>query len=245
METQNNPNMPQPTGPGMQQPPKDPNRKLKKWNIIVAIIDIILLLLLIFWPKQCGCNRTTTRVVTRVDTVVIHDTIPQERDIDRAVDDAGGETGYMGMKLVWNEDGQYRVDFDAHAVEPGGEQIFYLRHNQNKGQSPTNMGGLIDVDMVGPISTGVENIMWPSKESTVTEMAVNWKYSKDRDGLGGFGRFMINKNFKVKIYVGFKSFVYQVTQAVRENATVKIADVTLQNGELKDIKHYLQPLDAN
>lgn len=40
-------------------------------------------------------------------------------------------------------------------------------------------------------------IMWPSKESTETEMAVNWKYSKDRDGLGGFGRFMINKNFLI------------------------------------------------
>ena len=26
---------------------------------------------------------------------------------------------------------------------------------------------------------------------------VNWKYSKDRDGLGGFGRFMINKNFLI------------------------------------------------
>ena len=237
METQNNPNMPQPTGPGMQQPPKDPNRKLKKWNIIVAIMDIILLLLLIFWPKQCGCNRTTTRVVTRVDTVVIHDTIPQERDIDRAVDDAGGETGYMGMKLVWNEDGQYRVDFDAHAVEPGGEQIFYLRHNQNKGQSPTNMGGLIDVDMVGPISTGVENIMWPSKERLADGV---YKFSVvNYEQLNG------NNGFKVKIYVGNKSFVYQVTQAVREDATVIIADVTLQNGELKDIKHYLQPLDAN
>lgn len=40
-------------------------------------------------------------------------------------------------------------------------------------------------------------IMWPSKDSTVSEMAVNWKYSKDRDGLGGFGRFMINKNFLI------------------------------------------------
>lgn len=37
-------------------------------------------------------------------------------------------------------------------------------------------------------------IMWPS-ESTPIDMVVNWKYSKDRDGLGGFGRFFINKNF--------------------------------------------------
>jgi replicative DNA helicase len=37
-------------------------------------------------------------------------------------------------------------------------------------------------------------IMWPA-EPTPIEMVVNWKYSKDRDGLGGFGRFFINKNF--------------------------------------------------
>jgi replicative DNA helicase len=37
-------------------------------------------------------------------------------------------------------------------------------------------------------------IMWPA-ESTQTDMVINWKYSKDRDGLGGFGRFFINKNF--------------------------------------------------
>jgi replicative DNA helicase len=38
-------------------------------------------------------------------------------------------------------------------------------------------------------------IMWPSEKSTLTEMAINWKYSKDRDGLGGFGLLMVNKNF--------------------------------------------------
>ncbi len=225
METQPNPNMPQPKQP-------DPNRKLKKWNIIVAIIDVILLLLLIFWPRQCGCNRTT--VITRTDTVVVHDTIPVEHGIDQAVDDAGGETGYMGMKLVWNEDGQYRVDFDAHAKEPGGDHIYYLRHNQNKGQSPTSMGGLIDVDMIGPTTTGVENIMWPSKERLADGV---YKFSVvNYEQLNG------NNGFKVKIYVGSTSYIYQQTQAVREGATVKIADATLQNGEIKDIKHYLQPI---
>ena len=231
MDTPNNPNIPQQQSPQPPQQP-DPNRKLKKWNIIVAIIDVILLLLLIFWPRQCGCNRTT--VVTRTDTVVVHDTIPQERDIDQAVDDAGGETGYMGMKLVWNEDGQYRVDFDAHAYEPGGDHIYYLRHNQHKGQSPTSMGGLIDVDMIGPMGTGVENIMWPSKERLADGV---YRFS-----VVNYEQLSGNNGFKVKIYVGNTSYIYHQTQAVREDATVKIADVTLQNGEIKDIKHYLQPV---
>lgn len=240
MDTQHTPDMSQQQSPVNPQG-KDPNRKLKKWNIIVAILDVILLLLLIFWPKQCGCNRTTvvsrgdTVTQVRVDTVLVHDTIPEERDIDRVVEEAGGESGYMGMKLVWNEDAQHRVDFDAHAKEPGGDHICYLQHNQNKNQPPTAMGGLIDVDMINPTGTGVENIVWPSKENLkdgVYRFFVhNHKNSDDN----------ANNGFNAKIYVGNKSFIYNVTQSIPKNKEVKIADVTISNGELADIKNYITP----
>ena len=225
----------------MNQQGKDHNRKLKKWSIIVGIIDLILLLLLIFWPKQCGCNRTTvvthTDTVTqvRVDTVLVHDTIPEERDIDRVVEEAGGESGYMGMKLMWNEDGQHRVDFDAHAKEPSGDHIFYLQHNQNKNQPPTAMGGLIDVDMINPLETGVENIVWPSKEKLKDGMyrffVHNHRNSDDN----------VNTGFNVKIYVGNKSFIYNVNRSISKDKEVKIVDVTISNGNLADIKHYITP----
>lgn len=216
--TSNMPVPPQQQSPLPQQDKeKKTNRKLKKWNIIVAIIDVILLLLLIFWPKHC--NRD---------------------DIDVAVEEAGGNTGYMGMKLVWNDDGQHiRVDFDAHAAEPNGEPIFWNRHNKNHGGSPTSLGGYLDVDMLhNHYGTCAENILWPSKERLadgVYEFVVN-NYKEP-----GCSHYYDahNRGFKAKIYVGNKTFTYIVNQDVAE--TVQIADVTIRNGELANIKHYIQP----
>ena len=67
---------------------------------------------------------------------------------------------------------------------------------EQEGNSEPVLSNLKDSSKIEELANKVI-IMWPSKESTVTEMAVNWKYSKDRDGLGGFGRFMINKNFLI------------------------------------------------
>lgn len=225
METQNNPNIPY--GPNTPPPPMQPqqpkqtdkNRKLKRWNIIVGIIDVILLLLLILWPKQC--NRD---------------------DIDAAVEDAGGNIGYMGMIVVWNDDGQHiSVDFDAHATEPSGDHIYFKRHNQNKGDSPTALGGYLDVDMLhNHHGTCVENILWPSKEKLADGV---YQFSVNNFVETGYESFydQQNRGFKAKIYVGDKSFTYKVNQSVPKEQTVKIADVTLQNGEIINIKHYQQP----
>lgn len=222
MDNQPTSNIPLP----QQQPPlpqqskeQDTNRKLKRWNIIIGIIDVILLLLLIFWPKQC--NRD---------------------DIDAAVEQAGGNTGYMGMKLVWNDDGQHiNVDFDAHAHEPNGEHIYYMRHNHNKGGAPTALGGYLDVDMLhNHLGTCAENILWPSKEKLADGV---YHFSVYNFIEPGYDRIydQHNRGFKAKIYVGNKSFTYNVNQDVPREQYVKIADVTISNGELADIKHYITP----
>lgn len=70
------------------------------------------------------------------------------------------------------------------------------RAAEEDGNSEPVLSNLKDSSKIEELANKVI-IMWPSKESTISEMAVNWKYSKDRDGLGGFGRFMINKNFLI------------------------------------------------
>ena len=169
MDNQPTPNIPLPQQqPPLPQPSKeqDTNRKLKRWNIIIGIIDVILLLLLIFWPKQCNLD-----------------------DIDAAVEEAGGNTGYMGMKLVWNDEGQHiSVDFDAHALEPNGNHIYYKRHNQNKGESPTALGGYLDVDMLhNHFGTCAVNILWPSKEKLADGHTIT---------VDGIGRFRLRVESK-------------------------------------------------
>lgn len=70
------------------------------------------------------------------------------------------------------------------------------RNVEQEGNTEPILSNLKDSSKIEELANKVI-IMWPSTDSTITEMAVNWKYSKDRDGLGGFGRFMINKNFLI------------------------------------------------
>lgn len=69
---------------------------------------------------------------------------------------AGGNVdGVLRYSIQWNEDGQSICDLDAHAIEPNGFEIYY----GNKGRR-TTMSGMLDVDMINPSKTGVENIIW-------------------------------------------------------------------------------------
>lgn len=70
---------------------------------------------------------------------------------------AGGKVdGVLRFSIQWNEDGRSICDLDAHAYEPSGDHIYYASY---KGRQ-TLMSGMLDVDMIRPISTGVENITW-------------------------------------------------------------------------------------
>ena len=88
--------------------------------------------------------------------------------------------------------------------------------------------------------TCVENILWPSKEKLADGV---YQFSVNNFVETGYESFydQQNRGFKAKIYVGNKSFTYKVSQSVPKEQTVKIADVTLQNGEIINIKHYQQP----
>lgn len=68
---------------------------------------------------------------------------------------AGGKVdGVFRFSIQWNEDGDNQNDFDAHCVEPDGNEIFYA----NKVSRHT-MGNL-DVDVINPRGVAVENITW-------------------------------------------------------------------------------------
>lgn len=70
---------------------------------------------------------------------------------------AGGAVdGVLRFSIRWNEDGKSRVDLDAHSRGPD-KHIYYCNKCQ---QDPRN--GFLDVDMISPAGTGVENISWPA-----------------------------------------------------------------------------------
>lgn len=76
---------------------------------------------------------------------------------------AGGNvTGVLRFSIQWNDKGNNNIDFDAHAVEPNGHEIFYGASSRAPGMS--TMSGQLDVDIVSPNGkVAVENITWVNK----------------------------------------------------------------------------------
>jgi hypothetical protein len=70
---------------------------------------------------------------------------------------AGGRVdGVLRFSIQWNEHGNNQNDFDAHCIEPYGNEIYY----RNKGRRHTS-SGMLDVDIVDPgPNVAVENIIW-------------------------------------------------------------------------------------
>ncbi len=70
---------------------------------------------------------------------------------------AGGRVdGVLRFSIQWNEDGDNRNDFDAHAREPNGNLIYF----GNKGRVHPS-SGMLDVDIISPgKDVAVENIIY-------------------------------------------------------------------------------------
>jgi hypothetical protein len=68
----------------------------------------------------------------------------------------GGKVdGVLRFSIQWNDDGKNNIDFDAHCIEPNGNEIYYSnKHNLLS-------SGDLDVDIVCPREkVAVENITW-------------------------------------------------------------------------------------
>lgn len=146
--------------------------------------------------------------------------------IKEAVKSSGGNiNGVLRFSIIWNEDGNDILDFDAHAIEPNNSEICYATF---KGETnKTSMSGYLDVDMINPSTLGVENIVWTDK-------------SKMKDGIY---KFFIrnfnggsNKGFKAEIEFNGETFTYECNKNVRGD--MNVAEVSLLNGQFI-IKHLI------
>lgn len=95
---------------------------------------------------------------------------------------AGGKVdGVLRFSIQWNDDGKSIIDLDAHCVEPGGNHIYY----GDKVNCTT--GGNLDVDMISPRHTGVENITWSNlskmKEGTYKFYVKNFSGHRNFTGV--------------------------------------------------------------
>lgn len=151
-------------------------------------------------------------------------------DIARAVQSAGGcVNAPFRFSIMWNEDGDQKVDFDAHAVEPSGREIFYKTFKGSR----TEDGGMLDVDMIDPQGPGVENIFWCDagllSDGTYRLFARNFNRGR-------------NRGLSAEVAVGGERFRYRIARGVTGDA--KIADVEFRDGTPVRVRHFA-PLTAD
>ena len=125
--------------------------------------------------------------------------------IKEAVKKAGGKVdGILRFSITWNEDGRSICDLDAHAYEPGystadkNNGSIYFNNYKSPRVSPT--GGQLDVDMIRPSGTGVENITWQDT-SKMEEGTYLFKVRNYDEGKNSGFRAEIEANGQIHEYV--------------------------------------------
>lgn len=142
--------------------------------------------------------------------------------IKEAVKSEGGKVdGILRFSIIWNEGGQDILDFDAHALEPSGNEIYYATFKGR--ESP--MSGMLDIDMIRPHKMGVENIVWSSLNRMKDGVYKFWIRNFDRGQ---------NHGFKAEIEFNGEIYTYEYNTPVL--ADLYIAEVTLKGGQFS-IKH--------
>ncbi len=145
-------------------------------------------------------------------------------EIKEAVKAAGGFVdAFFRFSIMWNEDGRSIVDLDAHAKEPTGHEIYY---GSFKGRRTPVCGGMLDIDMIRPESTGVENIFWTDPKRIQDGAYRFWIVNYDG---------CHNNGAKAEIAFGDEVFTYVVDHEIVKYHDAVIATVHIKNGAIDHI----------
>lgn len=132
------------------------------------------------------------------------------------VKSAGGKIdGVLRFSIQWNDEEYNPNDFDAHCIEPRGNEIHYANtHNYRT-------SGELDVDIISPVKgvPSVENITWSNinkMESGVYKFFVrNFSHRGGRSG------------FKAEIEFNGQVYTFDYNKELKSDEDVQVAEVTL------------------
>ena len=132
---------------------------------------------------------------------------------------AGGDvSGELRFSIMWNEEGNNNNDFDAHAIEPDRNHIYF---SNNKGYR-SRLSGMLDVDIISPSGKiAVENITWSKAPKGDLHFFVK-NFSSNRSKYG----FKAEIEFKGQVF----NFEYNIPLNGSEEVTV--AKVTITESEI-------------
>lgn len=154
--------------------------------------------------------------------------------IRQNVKDAGGEVnGALRFSIQWNDSTKDNSDLDAHALEPGGAEIYFGSFcGKNRRLSPN--GGTLDIDITDPFiqrpgEPSVENIIYRNKSHMTPGkyvFFVNQFAARNSEG------FRAEIEFDNNIY----EFEYNYPIPTRQN--ILVAEVVLdKSGEFMITEH--------
>lgn len=140
--------------------------------------------------------------------------------IKQNVKNAGGAVdGVLRFSIQWNDKGDNQNDFDAHCIEPSGNEIFYCSKCNRR------TGGTLDVDIINPNEkVAVENITWQNK--SCMEEGVYIFSVHNYNHRGGTSGFSAEIEYEGEIY----SFEYPHELKAKENVIVARIQFSKKNG---------------
>lgn len=141
---------------------------------------------------------------------------------------AGGNIeGVLRFSIQWSDDEYNPDDFDAHCIEPCGNEIYY--GSKYNGRTSGNL----DVDIINPEANkaAVENITWSNKS---------------RMGVGVYKLFVHNYSdnggkdgFKAEVEFDGQIYSFEYSKELRHKESVQVAEVTLHEDGSFTVKEKL------
>ncbi len=139
-----------------------------------------------------------------------------DSNVRENVKNAGGKVdGVLRFSIQWNDEDYNPNDFDAHCVEPNGNEIYYGNKRNY------NTEGNLDVDIIHPIknTAAVENITWPIKSKM--------KFGEYKFFVHNFSHNGGRSGFKAEVEFDGQIYSFNYDKELRYNEKIVVAVVTL------------------
>jgi hypothetical protein len=134
------------------------------------------------------------------------------------VKEAGGKVdGVLRFSIQWNEDGKNNIDFDAHCIQPHGDEICFSSYRKPNMSTTT---GQLDVDIISPNEkVAVENITWSSLQKM--------KFGTYKFFVHNYSSQLSKGGFTAEIEFDGEIYEFEYGKNLRGNEKIYIAEVTL------------------